>query len=284
MFDLTQLTNFADDNFYLEWNTDLTKLIIDLEQKLEMITKWLRDSGLLVNESKTEVCLFHRNDQPKINITLQNIRIESKKSMNVLGVIFDSKLNWSEHVANTISKAKKSLYALRLLRKYFNDQEMRTLLDSYFYSILYYNAVIWLTPELHNSMKQALLSMSANALRSCMMFHCSDISFQEIHKKCKKCTPKQIMSYQSSLLLFKTLNNALTYCSTEHANILNNIVCTGRQLKIEIIRSNKTKIGMNMAANRFYHISKQVGLDLLNLSFAHFKKLMKIQFLKNGNT
>ena len=41
---------------------------------------------------------------------------------------------------------------------------------------------------------------------------------------------------------------------------------------------------MNMAANRFYHISKQVGLDLLNLKFAHFKKLMKIQFLKNGNT
>ena len=40
-----------------------------------------------------------------------------------------------------------------------------------------------------------------------------------------------------------------------------------------------------MAANRFYHISKQVGLvDLLNLKFAHFKKLMKIQFLKNGNT
>ena len=116
------------------------------------------------------------------------------------------------------------------------------------------------------------------------MFNCYDISFQEIHKKCKKCTPNQIMSYQSSILLFKTLNNAFTYCSTEHANILNNIICTRRQLKIEIIRSNNTKIGMNMASNRFYQISKQVGLDLLNLSFAHFKKLMKIQFLKNGNT
>ena len=51
LFDLTQLTNFADDNFYLEWNSDLSLLIINLEQKLEMITKWLRDSGLLVNES-----------------------------------------------------------------------------------------------------------------------------------------------------------------------------------------------------------------------------------------
>ena len=36
LFDLTQLTNFADDNFYLEWNTNLRKLITDLEKKLEV--------------------------------------------------------------------------------------------------------------------------------------------------------------------------------------------------------------------------------------------------------
>ena len=105
--------------------------------------------------------------------------------MNVLGVIFDSKLNWNAHVANAICKAKKSLYALRMLRKFFNDQEMRTLLDSYFYSILYYNAVLWLTPDLNCSLKQDLLSISANALRSCMMYNCSKISFLEI--QCNKC-------------------------------------------------------------------------------------------------
>ena len=30
-------------------------------KEMEMITKGLRDSGLLVNESKTEGCLFHKN-------------------------------------------------------------------------------------------------------------------------------------------------------------------------------------------------------------------------------
>ena len=65
--DLTQITNFADDNYYLEWNRDLCALVKDLEMKLEMITKWLRDSGLVVNESKTELCLFHKNDKPPHN-------------------------------------------------------------------------------------------------------------------------------------------------------------------------------------------------------------------------
>ena len=59
--------------------------------------------------------------------------ILSKKEMNVLGVIFDCKLNWNSHVASAINKAKNSLLALRLLRKYFNPSEMRTLLDSNFY-------------------------------------------------------------------------------------------------------------------------------------------------------
>ena len=106
-------------------------------------------------------------------ITTQNTRIESKKEMNVLRVIFDSKLNWGPQVANSIYKAKKALFALRLLRKFFNDKEMRLLLDSYFYSVLYYNAVVWLTPELSSTLKQHLLSVSANALRSCMMSNCS---------------------------------------------------------------------------------------------------------------
>ena len=129
-------------------NTDLALLIVNLEKKLEMITKWLRDSGLLVNEGKTEVCLFHKNDQPVIFINLQNVRIKSKHEMNVLGVMFDSKLNWNAHVALAVSKARKSLFALRLLRKFFSDQEMHLLLDSNFYSVLYYNSVLWLTPEL----------------------------------------------------------------------------------------------------------------------------------------
>ena len=64
----------------------------------------------------------------------------------------------------TIGKAKKALFAIRLLKRYFNQSQIRTLLDSNFYSVLYYNAVIWLTPNLSSDLKQSLLSISANAL------------------------------------------------------------------------------------------------------------------------
>ena len=137
IFDIQNLVNFADDNFCVVWNKDLVLLIEDLERRLEMIVKWLKDSGLVVNESKTEICLFHSNDQPQIMVKLQGSAIQSKKFMNVLGVTFDSKLNWGIHVAKTISKAKKALYALKMIKKFFTKNEMRKLLDSNFYSILY---------------------------------------------------------------------------------------------------------------------------------------------------
>ena len=52
----------------------------------------------------------------------------------------------------------------------------------------------------------------------------------------------------------------------------------------QIFKNNKSKIGMNTTANKLSHISNQIGLEMPNLEHVHFKKLAKIQFLKNGNT
>ena len=202
--------------------------------------------------------------------------------MNVLGVIFDSKLTWNEHIAHCINKSKKALFALRLLRKYFDFNEMRTLLDSNYYSVLYYNSVIWLTPELNANLKHNLLASSSNAIRSCLMYGNHVISFEKMHVIAKKCTPSQIMLYQSALNLYKILNQDVI--SFEMVTVLNQMISTRRQTTFEIIRDNNGKIGLNTTANKLYCLSNKISLLVLNYSFVHYKKLMKIQFLKNGRT
>ena len=47
---------------------------------------------------------------------------------------------------------------------------------------------------------------------------------------------------------------------------------------------NRFKIGMNTNANKVYHIPKQIVLEKLSWTFPRFKKHMKLQFLKYGNT
>jgi hypothetical protein len=70
-----------------------------------------------------------------IVIRLGFSEIASKASMNVPGVIFDSKLSWSEQVSSAVMKANKSLNAIKLIRKYFTTPEFLQLVTSNFYSV-----------------------------------------------------------------------------------------------------------------------------------------------------
>ncbi len=51
-----------DDSFTVCWDRDKSKLVRDMEQELMTLTKWLKDSGLKVNEQKTEMVLFYKKD------------------------------------------------------------------------------------------------------------------------------------------------------------------------------------------------------------------------------
>jgi hypothetical protein len=53
LFDLVEITIFADENFAILINPRVNELIVKIEMKLEMIVKWLKESGLKVNENKT---------------------------------------------------------------------------------------------------------------------------------------------------------------------------------------------------------------------------------------
>ena len=115
LFDLTDLYNFADDNFTLSSSKDKNIATQTITEKLTLITTWLKDSGLSVNESKTEICLFYHKSQPPIEILLNNVLIKSKNTMNVLGVLFDSRLSWTNQISQTITKAKRALHAIKLI-------------------------------------------------------------------------------------------------------------------------------------------------------------------------
>ena len=81
------------------------------------------------------------------------------------------------------------------------------------------------------------------------------------------------MLYQIALGLYKIVNENVESPSKSFVKLNDQIVCT-----------NNGKIGMNCSVNKLYHLSKLIVLDKLNWSYPLFKKHMKIQFLKFGNT
>ena len=106
------------------------------------------------------------------------------------------------------------------------------------------------------------------------------LSFEKLHKMHLKSTPKQIMLYQIANGLHK-LVNSLDFPNTfEHVTFLDQVVCTGRQLRFQILRNLKSKIGMNETANKLYYINNLISLDMLGFCFVHLKKISKDSVFK----
>ena len=278
LFDLTDLSNFADDNFILSINKTKQLAIFLMESKLHIIIKWLTDSGLKVNESKTELCLFYRKDTPPVMIRVNNIVINSTSSMNVLGITFDSKLTWAMHVAKQVAKSNKALQAIKMIRKYFNSSEILSLLTSNFYSILYYNSEVWHIPKLKPAINQLILSASANALK--LSQRCPNMyeSFINIHKSCDRATPSQMIKYKHAILTHKLYNQEQPKADWLDLNF--NQTFTSRQTKFKTIQNNNFKVGMNLLSNRLTVVNDQIDLNDLNLSLDSFKVKYKKQMLK----
>ena len=70
---VSPLFDIADDNFIITFHKNKLQTVTLMETKLKLITTWLTDSGLKVNEAKTESCLFHRKDSRPIEIHINNV-------------------------------------------------------------------------------------------------------------------------------------------------------------------------------------------------------------------
>ena len=278
LFDLEKLSNYADDNYIVRWNSDMESLIIDMKKSLESITKWLKDSGLKVNEAKTEMCLFHRKDTRAVSIEINNVTIRSTPQINVLGVIFDSKLQWTAHVSKTIKKSNSNLQAIRIISKYFNSDELKTLLTSNFYSTLYYNSEIWHLPNLKPYLKNLLMSASAKALKICTPTYNLAMSYHTIHAINNRATPDQFCTYKHALLLYNLYNKQLPPLEWIAINFNQNT--NSRNKTFQVYNNSNYKIGRdNKISNRLISINSKIPLEWLNNEWNHYKMLCKNQFL-----
>ena len=154
LFDLEKLTKFADDNFAVRWAKTIEELKTKMEISLDIIMNWMRASGLKVHEDKTELCLFYRTKPPSLTLQIGNQMVSTSPFMNVLGVLFDATMKWTYQVESTLKKANSAKFAIKMISKFFNKNELNDIITACYYLVLYYNADIWLMPSLSPALKQ----------------------------------------------------------------------------------------------------------------------------------
>ena len=76
-----------------------------------------------VNSDKTELCLFCNKDIKSYSIVNDGCVVKSKNTLKVLGVKFDSKLQWSTHIEELLVKCRRTLLGINLIKSYFTTEE-----------------------------------------------------------------------------------------------------------------------------------------------------------------
>ena len=155
--------------------------------------------------------------------------------------------------------------------------QLRTLLTSNFFSILYFNAEIWHIPTLNQNSKQLMLSASAKALKLCKKDYSYDHSYISLHKINKRATPNQMLICKHALLLFK-LNNCID-TTADWIQMNFQQILTSRQMNFIISRDNNCMIGGNLICNRLTILNTFIPLEWLALTYGSFKLKCKDKFL-----
>ena len=93
----SQLYKFADVNIISAEANSAYHLLKSLKEKSESSVKWFRVNNATVNRDKFQAIVLQKGNNNNTNIKLNIEDIAISKSVKLLGIIIDHKLNFEEH-------------------------------------------------------------------------------------------------------------------------------------------------------------------------------------------
>ena len=108
---------YADDTVIIHSHQNVDTLISEVETELLNIDRWLNLNKLTINTGKTETIFFgsHRRLK-KVDDKIINYKgIPLKRSIKVkyLGVLFDHKMQWEDHIKTICGKISMKLSRIK---------------------------------------------------------------------------------------------------------------------------------------------------------------------------
>ena len=97
----SQLYNFADDNTISAEASSTEDLLKILKEESESAVKWFRENNMIVNPDKFQTIVLqkgNKNNNTNIILNTENITFNASKSVKLLGITIDNKLNFEEHI------------------------------------------------------------------------------------------------------------------------------------------------------------------------------------------
>ena len=97
---------------------ELSNILENLKHDNKIILKWFRIKSLKANPGKFQFMIIGKNQCNKVKLKINSIAINESDTVELLGILIDNIITFSEHVNNLCRNANYKLYALRRIKKY----------------------------------------------------------------------------------------------------------------------------------------------------------------------
>ena len=142
---------FADGTNLFLSDHSVDMLFKTSNQELQNIVDWFRAHKLSLNANKTKHTLSYKtrstNNIP-ITFQLMELRIDGVEitkvsSIKFLGVIFDEKITWKEHIRTLEKKIAKNIGLMYKDKHLLDSDSLKNIYFSYDHSYLNYANITW---------------------------------------------------------------------------------------------------------------------------------------------
>ena len=185
--DGVKLYSYADDITTLSLHHDIEIAQTNLEPYLSQLHNWTIENNLKLNADKSTATLFTLDPSEydkQLTLHINQTLIPTIKHPKILGLTFDPKLNYNEHIEKTKSKAGKTINLLKALTSTSWGKQKETIATTYkaiTRPTLEYANTIW-SPIVSKTNINKLQTIQNTALR--VATGCTkDTNLQHLHEE-----------------------------------------------------------------------------------------------------
>ena len=113
----TEIASYADDNTLYVISNNIDGIIKLLEEASEILFKWFNDDLMQINSDKCHLLVSSNNT---VKIKIGYFDITNSKTEKLLGVKFDHKLPFNDHISELCKKTSRKIHALSRVALYMN--------------------------------------------------------------------------------------------------------------------------------------------------------------------
>ena len=111
----SEIYNFANDHTISSISKEKEALLTTLEKAFD----WFRRNNMIVNPEKFQSMILQRPGHSDVHtIQIDDNKIETKNSVDLLGIHIDKKLTFDDHIFTLCNKASMQLNAIDRLKHY----------------------------------------------------------------------------------------------------------------------------------------------------------------------